>query len=217
MNYYSASNTCQDRWVVEAVFRGRRNGYFVDIGATNGIGANNTYALESQLGWTGICIEPNSDRFAELRKNRRCVCEDLCVYSRATTVKFTEPGAFPGYGGITEHLVPHKKAYWSVDAREVDKQTATLQDLLTRHGAPKRIEYLSLDVEGSEYEILKGFPFDEYTFLAISVEGRSCDDLLENQGYERVDSPYCEVIWEHFFLYRRAFEDASTNPDVTGG
>lgn len=94
---------------------------------------------------------------------------------------------FPAYGGITKHLVPHKRKWWSVDATEVDKQAMTLEAILRFHAAPKQIHYLSIDVEGSEYEILKAFPFDEYQFLAVTIEGRSCDDLLTNRGYEQVN------------------------------
>ena len=85
--------------------------HFIDIGAVDGIRANNTFTLERQLGWTCICVEPNSRKYSELRQNRSCVCENLCAYSRAGTVKFTEPGVFPAYGGITKHLVPHKRKW----------------------------------------------------------------------------------------------------------
>ena len=78
----------------------------------------------------------------------------------------------------------------------------TLEAILRLHAAPKQIHYLSIDVEGSEYEILKAFPFDEYQFLAATIEGRSCDDLPTNRGYEQVSSLYCDAEWEHFFVYR---------------
>ena len=77
-----------------------------------------------------------------------------------------------------------------------------LEAILRFHATPMQIHYLSIDVEGSEYEILKASPFDEYQFLAVTIEGRSCDDLLKNRGYEQVSSPYCDVEWEQFFVYR---------------
>ena len=77
-----------------------------------------------------------------------------------------------------------------------------LEAILRFHAAPKQIHYLSIDVEGSEYEILKAFPFDEYQFLAVTIEGRSCDDLLTNRGYEQVNCSLLRRRMGTLFVYR---------------
>ena len=61
-------------------FTRKKNGYFIEIGAYDGIAISNTYALERQLGWKGICVEPLPTRFADLVTNRTANCCDLAVY-----------------------------------------------------------------------------------------------------------------------------------------
>jgi hypothetical protein len=71
-------------------------------------------------------------------------------------------------------------------------ETISLQDLLVSHGAPKYIEFLSIDTEGSEFEILKNFDFQSYRFGAICVEHNFADTrekingLLLANGYQQV-------------------------------
>ena len=71
----------QDK-IVDEYFRGKRHGVFVDIGAYDGLTFSNTLMLERERDWTGICIEPLPDIFAELRKNRRCICVQACIGNR---------------------------------------------------------------------------------------------------------------------------------------
>ena len=44
-----------------------KNGYFIDIGALDGVTMSNTYLLETRYDWTGICVETNPDYFMELK------------------------------------------------------------------------------------------------------------------------------------------------------
>lgn len=71
--YYSQAG--QDKWVLEKV---GNKGFFVDVGAYDGIESSNTYALEL-AGWDGICFEPNPEAFAKLKKNRKCITSDLFI------------------------------------------------------------------------------------------------------------------------------------------
>jgi hypothetical protein len=62
---------------------GKRGGFFVEAGALDGIQGSNTLLLERDYGWTGICVEPDRGLFAELARNRACVCENACLYRTA--------------------------------------------------------------------------------------------------------------------------------------
>ena len=198
--FYSGKNTRQDEWVVQTVAGAKRGGYFVELGAAKGRDASNTYALETRFGWQGICIEANPDQFDALCKCRNCICENACVYSERQVVKFIKPGKHPGYGGIRSRLKDFKKEFWSVESVEIEVAAAPLEDILVKHNAPQKIQYLSIDIEGSEYDALCNFPFDRYQFEAITIEGARCDELLQDHGYRLVKSPFCEVEWEHFYL-----------------
>ena len=63
----------QDRWIIDTIFNYKKNGYFIDLAATDGIKINNTYLIEKKLNWKGICIEPNPKYYKELKKNRNCI------------------------------------------------------------------------------------------------------------------------------------------------
>ena len=87
--YYSQAG--QDRWIDENT-RGKTDGYFVDIGAFDGIEYSNTYFLEQHRNWCGICIEADITNFDKLKNNRRCTCENIAVYSCTSMVNFVSSG-----------------------------------------------------------------------------------------------------------------------------
>jgi hypothetical protein len=68
----SLAHVGQDSWVFGEAFNGKRKGYFLEIGSGNGVTMNNTYLLEKRFGWQGICIEPNPESLAHLKRNRFC-------------------------------------------------------------------------------------------------------------------------------------------------
>ena len=74
MLFFSYSQYGQDVYLINSIFPDRINGYFVDVGAYDGITLSNTFILEKHLGWSGICIEPNPEAFEKLRANRSCIC-----------------------------------------------------------------------------------------------------------------------------------------------
>ena len=193
---YSEPRNQNDLFVVD-ILGGKRNGYFVEAGALDGIHGSNTLLLEEDYGWSGICVEPDPQLFAELRRNRRCVCESVCLYDRCGYVEFM--GGVRGWGGVVEHLSESKRSEWG-HGRPVKIAAITLATLLERGRAPSIIDYLSLDTEGSEYMILKQFPFDRYRFRVISIEGNSCNNLLTTAGYRLVTNPWnTGAPWEQYF------------------
>src|SRR5262245_49625479 len=93
----------QDLFVVDAL-GGQVGGYFLDSGASNGCNGSNTWLLESQYGWSGVCVEPNAQAFRQLTANRACVCLDCCLYDRDGPVDFLEAAGV--YGGIIQEYDP---------------------------------------------------------------------------------------------------------------
>lgn len=84
-NVASKSQINQDIFVLsETSFK--RNGYFVEFGATDGITLSNTYLLEKNFDWRGIVAEPLKSKYDILIKNRECHVEDLCVWSESGKV-----------------------------------------------------------------------------------------------------------------------------------
>lgn len=168
------SQAGQDEWVHDLI---GDSGYFVDVGAHDGVVHSNTYALE-RMGWTGVCIEPNVEVYEQLRMNRTAVTYQFAVTDHHGAI------AFDGVRLHTEEQAPY-------DAVPV----APLWSLLASH-APPTIDYLSVDVEGHEIEVLAGMDFDRWHVRCITIEhNRYCDgparkdaifDVLTGRGFERV-------------------------------
>ena len=192
--------TGNDRWAVD-VFNGMRKGFFVEAGAADGIRSSCTYTLERYFDWTGILVEPTEAGFRELGANRpNSNCENKCLDSTShEVVVFTECERM-WRSGIKQHINPKKLEDFSSFERNVE--TISLLDLLRKFNAPKIIHYCALDTEGSEYNILKTFDFNCYRILAFSIEGSSCNDLLQQNSYKQVHNPHSSVRYENYFLHR---------------
>lgn len=193
----SVSQLGQDLWVLEKSFY-RRGGFFVEIGATDGVLLSNTFLLEKEFGWQGICAEPNPKFYAQLQKNRRCRVSDQFV-GRETgkDVEFILAGA---YGGSSEFangdLHKEKRDAYAAVGQVTCFTSISLDDFLRQHQAPHDIDYISIDTEGSEYDILRAFPFERWNTRLFTIEHNFGEQrekirqLLEVNGYRRTDKQW---------------------------
>jgi hypothetical protein len=203
-------NKKQDFWVVNDVFNFRKKKYFVDLAATDGIHESNTFFLEKRLKWTGICIEPNKKEYNKLKKNRNAKCFCEIITSHGSEVEFL---ANKGIGGIVGDKFDNnikKRGYLIFKARNRGlveiRNSSTLASILKIGNAPKVIDYLSLDVEGAEYEVLRNFPFKKYKFLSMTIErpSRSLNNLLFKNGYLFVKNYKVDGFYIHKSLENKA-------------
>ena len=187
----SKSQLRQDLFVLAHVAF-KRDGYFVEVGASNGIDLSNTYLMEKEFGWRGILAEPAACWQNDLKKNRGSDIESSCVWKESgltlafNEVEFAELSTINSFSESDSHGDFRKKG------KTYDVSTISLRDLLLKYNAPKQIDYLSIDTEGSEYDILSAFDFSEYSFEVITCEHnytpareKLCALLTEN-GYQRV-------------------------------
>jgi FkbM family methyltransferase len=176
----------QDKWVLETVFPGVKNGFFLDVGSGDGTQLSNTKALEEQ-GWRGICIDP----FPKNMEGRTCQMLKEVVFSESgKRMQFQASG---DVGGIRDTLGKWKGE--ALGAPTIEFTTVTLRDVLENTRAPKFIHFVSLDIEGAELEALKAFPFDQYKIGAMAVEHNDeepkrteIEALMRRHGYRRVHS-----------------------------
>lgn len=198
MTYYSQIG--QDKWV-HSVLGNKQNGFFIELGACDGLYLSNTLFFEKTLGWNGICIEPNSKYFDLLKNNRGCYISNELVSSHSGNIlDFSICDAASGV--IDENIGP-----FTQKKQIIKKVTTTLDAILDRFNAPKVIDYLSLDVEGHEYTILSTFPFDKYKFRCITVEHNEphvgpkqqmmIREILEKNGYKFVKGNDDVNNWGH--------------------
>lgn len=170
----------------------KKDGYFVEFGAASGVDLSNTYLMEKVFGWKGILAEPAICWHDNLRINRNCHIETDCVWKDSnSTLTFIEADvAELSTVSLFKDNDSHSSARKKGKSYEV--KTVSLNDLLKKYHAPKNIDYLSIDTEGSEYQILSHFDFSQYCFGVITCEHNYMPQrdklhlLLTRNGYKRV-------------------------------
>ena len=202
MKYYSQIQ--QDKYFIENINNGNINGYFVDIGANDGITFSNTYTLEKYLGWNGLCVELDDDTFYKLINNRNCICVKECVFSESGITKDIEiplNNEIPEGNSMLIRLkdLPlykdGKYCYFNdqfKNIKTVTKITKTLTEIFIENNVPPIIDFMSIDIEGSDLDALKGLDFTLYKIMFLTIEwgGGSREylneitSLLEKNGYK---------------------------------
>lgn len=191
------SQAGQDLWVARDVSNFKKGGFFVDIGAFDGINLSNTYWLEKHLGWRGVCVEADPKTFALLRENRSCECVNACVGTPGHQVSFIS-GMGP-YSGASETCLSAENQKIPEHERLI-LQTSSLADILKTCHAPGVIDYLSVDVEGMEEQVMSCFPFQEIRFLCATIErpNKAVRTIMQEQGYLLVvDHPGLDAFYIH--------------------
>lgn len=188
----SRAQLFQDIWALSAS-GGKRDGFFVEFGATDGVEKSNSYLLETKYGWSGILAEPNPDWHESLRNNRpqATIVEDCVWKETGQTLHFqiAENAELAGVESATQTDRHNRNIIRTMPVR-----TISLIDLLERNSAPDEIDFLSIDTEGSEVEILAGYPFEtgpkirliavEHNYVQEKID--ALDALLKPHGYHRV-------------------------------
>ena len=172
----------QDTLIGDILFRGRP-GFFVDVGARCGIKISNTYYLENKLSWKGILIEPHPELFSQCKINRKSVSYNCAVSDICGELDFVCYEQEPmGHSGLL-NTFREPDQLSSVQHKIITVKTKTLSDILESAGAPKHIEYLDIDVEGHELNVLKSIDFKKYSFSYIGCE---TDPNRPNMGWKKI-------------------------------
>jgi FkbM family methyltransferase len=202
LNYFSLgkdknfSQANQDLFVLYFTHYAGKKGFYVEIGAGDGVTISNTYLLE-KAGWNGIIVDPvnyNSENI----KLRKCIKDNRAVYSKSgLKVPFffaSEPNPKymwqrENFSGILEHISDHNK---TVPNKIINVETVSLNDLLEQYNAPNKIDYISIDTEGSEFEIINNFDFNKYDVEIFTIEHNQANfrkdiiKLLNDKEYFRL-------------------------------
>jgi FkbM family methyltransferase len=201
----SYSQLGQDLVVIN-FYNNKQHGFFIEIGASDGITLSNTYLLETKYKWRGICCEPIPNNFNKLVHNRpNSICYDKAVYNNSgLTVNFDIANNYDLLSGISENIDSRHKSNVDSNKTTIQVQTISLLDVLQNANAPSFIEYMSLDTEGSEFEILKNFDFEKYTFGLIDVEHNYVEprrtkmrNLLLSKGYIYTGENQWDDMYKH--------------------
>jgi FkbM family methyltransferase len=186
----SVSQIFQDLWVLFET-ASKSNGFFVEFGATDGRTISNTYILETRFGWNGILAEPAPIWHERLHNNRKCHLSEKCVWKASGELLAFNVIADTGYSTVAAFAEADLHSDARQVAKEINVETITLDDLLDSFNAPEIIDFMSIDTEGSELEILRSFEFSKRKVRLICVEHNGTaneallDELLVRNGFER--------------------------------
>ena len=173
-NYVGPSNSQFRQDVVAlAVNEFKQDGFFVEFGALNGITDSNTLVLEKEYNWKGLLCEPGKGFHSSLFSSRSVPIDIRAITNRTgDTVEFKEMTTYTGLSGLQQYNYNdmHSELRRNGDGRIYNVETVSLTDYLDQYRAPHLIDYMSVDTEGSEPDILEAFDFSKYVFRFINVE-----------------------------------------------
>lgn len=193
----------QDIIVINDILNKKQNGFFVDLGANNGIFFSNTYLLEKNYNWTGICIDANPSMLPDLQTNRpnsicinRVVCDTTGQTLDFAIVSIDVLSSLVQYADVAVDYIQE-------DGIITPMETITLTEILDQNNAPTYIDYLTIDTNGAEYQVLQGINFDKYSFGVLTIEHSNIPEkqtnirnFLASKGY----SLYKEIFTDDIFV-----------------
>jgi FkbM family methyltransferase len=184
----------------------KRGGYFVEVGVGDGRHLSNTLLLEEEFGWSGLLVEPNIENHAAITAHRKAKLAIKAAYSvSGEKVMFTSRNDVTELSGITTHL---DKKRLTDEVSQYEVETARLDDLLEEAKAPTDIDFMSIDTEGSELEILSGLSLDRWKINMLAIEHNheigklaALEKILQPFGYSRVFSGISQ--FDAWFIHSR--------------
>lgn len=191
----SYSQVFQDLFVTYLLNQ-KKNGYFIEIGVGNGVDLSNTYLLEKKYNWDGILCEPDIRNFDSIKKYRNSkLIESLIDNKCENNVEFflhEDP-----YSSSSVNLNENQKKIYS--------NSLCLNHLFEKYKL-KEVDYISIDTEGNEFEILRNFNFNKYKVKIFTVEHnfdsikrKKIRSLLKANGYKN-KYKYISYMDDWYFL-----------------
>ncbi len=198
--FYSQDN--QDNFLETNIFKGYKNGFYVDVGAHDGIAINNTLYFEKNNNWTGINIEPIKKVFDNLVINRPnninlnyAICnndgeaEFYCNSGYTEMISGIKNNFDPRHLGRLEYENNIKGSTTDLIIVKTKKLETIFDEYNITH-----INYLSIDVEGAEFDVIKSINFDKVFIDVIGFENNYNDvsipiiNYLINKNYKIIYS-----------------------------
>ena len=175
--------------------------YFVEFGASEGGEGSNTLLLEREYGWNGILCEPSKIQLELLMSLKRTsIIDTRCVYIETGSFIEFNDCTTPGLGTINAYTDSDYMAPLRQEGTKYFCETITLDDLLNHYNAPQTIDYLSIDTEGSELDILSSYSFS-----------RKINLLTVEHNYTESREKIYELLTAKNFV--RVFEEVSSVDD----
>ena len=184
-----------DLFYRDIIFQNKKDGYFVEVGALDGMIMSQSYLFEKTLNWNGIVVEPNPVWKSNLFLNRQCGISTEAISNKRGISTF-ECREIPAFSGLKSSV---NDARMSNIINEFDVETITLCDLFDKFNAPEEIDWVSIDTEGAELVILEKFFLEntKYKINLLSFESHQlyeAEKILKKQPYLKIKNPYLDFM-----------------------
>jgi FkbM family methyltransferase len=194
MSWVSYAQNAEDVRLARA-FAGQDAGLYIDVGANNPDYLSVTKHFY-ETGWTGINVEPGPNPYALLTKKRqRDVNLNVgCSNRRGTLTLYEGRGNASGLSSFTpEEVATHEKNGFKFERVNVD--VVTLSSICEQHVNNRTIDFMSIDVEGHEREVLEGADFTRFRPRVIVIEATLPNTTIST--HERWEA----LIVSHDYLF----------------
>lgn len=178
------------------VFRNNlSSGFYVEIGALDGVVNSQSFIFEKEFKWNGIVVEPNPVWHENLEIYRKCNISKSAISNKKGKALFEcrEIAAFSGLVSNTSEIRA------SDITNEIEVETITLIDLLDRYNSPNVIDWVSIDTEGAEFDILTDYLENNKKYRINLINVETADEsklvsLLESHPYVKIKNPYLNFL-----------------------
>ena len=203
--YFSQAG--QDKIIKEFFFKNKKNGFFVEIGAFDGIQGSNCYHFEKFLNWDGIALEPSRIQFEKLKKNRKCKILNEAVSHEIKEVEFIEViEGLTQMSGINDNF--YQRNMNIISKNETSKtQSINLKTITFEQAVPKNtdIDYLSIDIEGGEMDLLNSINFNDNDIKVISLENNIPAEQNFKDFFDSKNFVYFDRVGQDEIFYNSKF------------
>lgn len=189
----------QDYFLNKHIYKGKSNGFFVDIGTFAPDFDNATYWFEKNKNWNGVGIEPQIEhvrKWKEIRKNPIVHAAASSVSGKADFLVVQHPQVmnYNAWSGLQKSIANEKMDLLPKDTKKqiVSVDTVSVTDVLTKMNI-KKVDLLSIDVEGHEMDVLQGIDFKNFDIECLVIENDILPEgdpniinFIKSKGYKYV-------------------------------
>ncbi len=204
-DYFSEAG--QDMLVKDNFFKNQKSGFFLEIGAYDGIEGSNCYHFEKFMNWQGIAIEASPLQFEKLKKNRNCKLMNIAIGSENKKVEFYEVvEGFTQMSGINnlnfKDSFERIKKNSNSKINKINIECKTFEKLIP---SDQIIDLISIDIEGNEPDVLKSINFDKYQIKVIILENKTPKELSYLEFFKEKNFNYFDRVGMDEIYYNKKY------------
>jgi FkbM family methyltransferase len=195
-------NSGEDLKIIKKIFNKKKKGFFVEVGGHDGTSGSYSLLLEKKYDWNGLCIEASPWQFEKMKRTRSCICEQTALGQSFSKEEFYNfPGQLNQINGLKKHFRNNnnfqqhlKRSIHNV----IDVNLIPFSELTKKHNI-NQIDFFVIDVEGAEFEVIKGIDFDNTRIDVFLIEQatKEIKIFLTSKGFKDVMKINNDTLFIH--------------------